>query len=286
MAALKEDLREIQLGGRLAHRWMVEARTCPLLQIHGIGMVGISEALPGLRFTSSRPDWYGLMAARKGQGQAFIDGEYMPFTADMAYIMPPRELHAYAATGRGVWRVCWVCYDVAAVQMPISQGNKPKLVRAHAEPLEEAIRGLYREVNGNGEPPVQRLYVELIHEHAMRIAADLRSDERLLRLWAVVEGDLAHPWTLSELARKAGMSIELLRIHNNNSTGRSPMKQVAYLRMQRAALELASTPTKINVIAEDVGYRDPFAFSVAFKRNIGLTPKAFRTRKKSASIHH
>ena len=285
MAVLKVEPREIQSIGKHTREWIIDAATCPLLRIHGLGMVGISDALPGFRFVRSSPVMCVLMAATKGRGSAFIEGEYMPFKAEMAYLMPPRVLHAYGATGRGVWRVCWVCYDEAAVQMPISQGNKPKLVRAHAEPLEEAIRGLYREVNGNGEPPVQKLYVELIHEHAMRIAADLRSDERLLRLWAAVEGDLAHHWTLSELAHRAGMSIELLRIHNENSTGRSPMKEVAFLRMQQAAIDLASTSTKINVIAEEVGYSDPFAFSVAFKRNIGLTPKAYRSRKKSASIH-
>ena len=285
MTAITTVPRDIQSVGKHTRQWMVDARMCPLLQTHGITLVGISDALPGFRFVRTRPDMCVLMAARRGRGHAFIDGQYLPFLTEMAYLMPPRVLHAYAATGRNVWRVCWVCYDEAAIQMPINLGDKPKLVRTHAEPLEEAIRGLYREMMGDGEPPVQRLYVELIHEHSMRIAADLRSDERLIKLWATVEGNLAHHWTLSELARRAGMSVELLRLHNKNSSGRSPMKQVAFMRMQRAAVELASTPTKINVIAEEVGYSDPFAFSVAFKRTIGLTPKAYRTRKKSVSIH-
>jgi AraC-like DNA-binding protein len=277
--------RDIHSIGKRTREWIVDVQTCPLLGTHRISMVGISEALPGFNFVRTSPEMSVLMASTKGGGSAYLDGEYTDFAAGMAYLMPARVLHAYAATGRDVWRVCWVCYIDPAAQLSIISGDRPALVRAHGEPLDEAICGLYRETLHDAQPSVQRLYVELIHEYSLRVARDLRADSRLIELWRMVEGDLARHWTLDELACRAGMSDELLRVLCEKSTGRSPMKQVTYLRMQRAAIALASTQDKIAAIADEVGYSDPYAFSVAFKRNMGMSPKSFRVRKREASIH-
>jgi AraC-like DNA-binding protein len=46
--------------------------------------------------------------------------------------------------------------------------------------------------------------------------------------------------------------------------------------MGRASLLLARSPRTIESIAADVGYGDPFAFSVAFKRQFGVPPSAYR----------
>ncbi len=63
------------------------------------------------------------------------------------------------------------------------------------------------------------------------------------------------------------------------------MRQVAFLRLQRAAGALATTRDKMATIAEAVGYQDAFAFSVAFKRHFGVAPSVYRQREGSASIH-
>ena len=271
--------------GKHTREWIVDVQTCPLLEVHHINMVGISEALPGFNFVRTSPGMSVLMASTKGRGCAYLDGKYTDFTSGMAYLMPAHVLHAYAATGRGRWRVCWVCYIDPAAQLSIISGDLPALVRAHGEPLDEAINGLYRETINDAQPSVQRLYIELIHEYSLRIAKDLQEDSRLIELWRMIEGDLARHWTLDELAHRAGMSVELLRVLCEKSTGRSPMKEVTYLRMQRAAIALSSTQDKIATIADEVGYSDPFAFSVAFKRSMGMTPRSFRLRKRKASIH-
>jgi AraC-like DNA-binding protein len=278
-------LREIESIGKRTREWIVDEDTCPLLRAYRLKMVGISEALPGFRFVRARPQMSVLMVATKGRGAAYIAGEYRDFKNGMAYLMPNKVLHAYAATGRSVWRVCWVCYVDPTTELSIISGDRPKLVYAHGEPLDEAIYGLYRESTQDAKPSIQKLYVDLIHEFSCRIAQDLRSDERLIKLWKTVEENIKDSWTLDWLARTAGMSIELLRILCERSTGRSPMKQLTFLRMQRAAVSLSSTQDKVASIAEEVGFSDPFAFSVAFKRNLGLSPRDYRTMKRARSIH-
>lgn len=276
---------EIQVIGRQTREWIIDSRACPLLQIHGIITVGISEASKGFRFVRTKPKMSVLMASIQGHGKAYVDGKYKTFSPGVAYLMPPKVLHAYETSGLGTWRICWVCYDQPEGQTPLISSDKPRLVRANAKPLEEAIRGLYHETINHAAAAIQKLYVELIHAHCQRITRSRRIDDRISKLWSIAESNPAHNWTLDELAREGGMSIELLRLLSKQSTGRSPMKQLTFLRMQQAASMLASTKAKISVIAQEAGYNDAFAFSVAFKRHIGLSPRDYRSRKKSVSIH-
>jgi AraC-like DNA-binding protein len=58
------------------------------------------------------------------------------------------------------------------------------------------------------------------------------------------------------------------------------MQHLTFLRMQRAAELLFSTDEKVARIAEQVGYSDPFAFSVAFKKWTGCPPSEFRELRR------
>jgi len=58
------------------------------------------------------------------------------------------------------------------------------------------------------------------------------------------------------------------------------MHQVTYLRMERAAKLLITTPDKIESIASTVGYANPFVFSRTFKKWIGWPPSEYRTRQR------
>ena len=52
---------------------------------------------------------------------------------------------------------------------------------------------------------------------------------------------------------------------------------MARLRMARARALLISTNLPVYQTAALVGYENPFAFSTAFKRHTGQTPREFRT---------
>ena len=60
------------------------------------------------------------------------------------------------------------------------------------------------------------------------------------------------------------------------------MQHVTYLRMQRASELLEETTHKIETIAAQVGYENPFVFSTTFKRWIGWRPSEYRKRKMKA----
>ena len=52
---------------------------------------------------------------------------------------------------------------------------------------------------------------------------------------------------------------------------------------QGRAAELLQTEAKIDLIARDVGYQNPFVFSTTFKRVMGWPPSTFPGRAKLSS---
>jgi transcriptional regulator GlxA family with amidase domain len=125
-------------------------------------------------------------------------------------------------------------------------------------------------------------WADLIHAYVLRFAQPTDQPDALRALWERVVGHLGEAWTLGRLAREAGYSNEHLRRMCRRQLGRSPMHQVTYLRMRRAAELLATTELTIESIAYEIGYHNPFVFSNAFTKWIGWRPSEYRRKKLAA----
>ena len=91
-------------------------------------------------------------------------------------------------------------------------------------------------------------------------------------------------WTLEELARSAGMSRTAFAKTFKRTVGQSPMDYLTRWRMTIAATRLSSSKETISSIAPAVGYKSESAFSAAFKRHWGSSPrKHMRTRSADQS---
>ena len=98
----------------------------------------------------------------------------------------------------------------------------------------------------------------------------------LEEVWNRVNDSLAHDWCTSELAALAHMSTAHLHRQVQELYRQAPMEIVTSLRMQRAKEYLVNTNYPLKVISELVGYANPYSFSNAFLRIMGIRPRAFR----------
>lgn len=90
--------------------------------------------------------------------------------------------------------------------------------------------------------------------------------------------DPAHRWTVAELATRVGMSRAAFAARFTALVGEPPLTYLTGWRMTVAADLLRDTETSVASVAREVGYEDPFAFSVAFKRTRGVSPSTWRRR--------
>lgn len=101
------------------------------------------------------------------------------------------------------------------------------------------------------------------------------ADPRLARALKKMHGNIAHAWTVSNLADAAGLSRSAFFQRFMHTLGQAPMEYLIAWRMTRAKELLRGGETEIIEVAERVGYGSASAFSTAFRRSVGLPPGRF-----------
>ena len=89
----------------------------------------------------------------------------------------------------------------------------------------------------------------------------------------------AHPWTVSELARRVGLSRTRFAERFRHFLGEPPMSYLARWRVKLAAEILQATEASVAEVADRVGYGSEAAFSRAFKRELHCPPAQFRKNR-------
>ncbi len=101
-------------------------------------------------------------------------------------------------------------------------------------------------------------------------------DPQLGRALAALHQSPARPWTLSALAKTAGMSRSAFSARFCAHVGESPMRYLSGWRMLVARHALRHTRDGLTEVAKQVGYATEAAFCKAFKREFGVTPGSVR----------
>jgi AraC-like DNA-binding protein len=92
-----------------------------------------------------------------------------------------------------------------------------------------------------------------------------------------------HPdraWTVEALAARAHVSRAHFAKRFTEVMAQPPLRYLTERRMELAADLLADPEVPVAAAAAAVGYRDPFAFSTAFKRHQGMSPRAYRSQRR------
>ena len=68
------------------------------------------------------------------------------------------------------------------------------------------------------------------------------------------------------------------------ATGDSIVKYRNKQRIEAAKFLLTTTEKEIEIISEELGFKDPYYFTRYFKRNVGCAPTQFREKGKLDDI--
>jgi transcriptional regulator GlxA family with amidase domain len=101
-------------------------------------------------------------------------------------------------------------------------------------------------------------------------------DESIVEIQDWMHNQFHTPLTLETIAARHGMSVRSLNRRFRQATGRSPMQCLQQIRMDNAKELLRSTNLTVAEVAFACGYSDQSYFSAQFRRNITLSPRAYR----------
>lgn len=102
-----------------------------------------------------------------------------------------------------------------------------------------------------------------------------RAQTTFLAAREIMDREFATGITVADVAVKVGVSYEHLSRVFRKHQGSSPAGYVQRLRMNKATELLCDSGFSVSAAALEVGYRDLYTFSKAFKRFHGLSPSAY-----------
>ncbi len=209
----------------------------------------------------------GSVHSFNGGGDCFIAGGHFAFTGDHASIL-------------------------LGVLPPIVHIRKESDRAAMRWSLDRMMQEL-REPQPGGFLVAQQLaYMMLVQALRLHLAEGLRggvgwlfalADKQMSAAINSMHGDPAHRWTLQELAEGVGMSRSTFALKFKETVGTSPMEYLTRWRMLLAGDKLENSSDPISVIAGALGYESESAFSTAFKRVMGCSPRRYGRGRSSAS---
>jgi AraC-like DNA-binding protein len=110
------------------------------------------------------------------------------------------------------------------------------------------------------------------------------ADQQMSTAITCMHDNPAHRWTLQKLAERAGMSRSTFALKFKQTVGESPIEYLTRWRMLLAGDKLVNSTDPISIISVSLGYESESAFSTAFKRVMGSSPRQYRRGRNPAFL--
>jgi len=181
-------------------------------------------------------------------------------------------------------------------QAPALLGLLPSIVHIREEAAKaelrwcvERMRQELREPQPGGFLVAQQLATLMLIQALRLHLAEMRGrqtgwlfalgDRQMAAAIGAMHAEPARRWTLQALAALVGMSRTSFAVKFRETVGVSPIAYLTEWRMLSAADRMADSSAPISAIALDLGYESESAFSTAFKRTMGCSPRRYIRRR-------
>ncbi|WP_353948986.1 AraC family transcriptional regulator [Sporolactobacillus sp. Y61] len=251
---------------------------------------GYEECTKTQSFGPLSRNYYMLHFVLNGSGYYWIDGKSYMLQKNWCFFTPHELTTFYRANSQTPWTYVWICFD----------GNSVSSILKHCHLSAEHAICCVPHIE-----EVKHLIFEMMNDSLLTPANELYIQGNLYHIFALLEKDTGASFSDMEIADNVYISQALNYIisSSRHSYERLTVKHVAnhlhvsrsylyslfkrYLNMSpqqfikqskitRAGELLAKTDAPITEIAGESGYKNPFAFSRAFKSEHFLTPQEYR----------
>jgi AraC-like DNA-binding protein len=252
-------------------------------------------------------------AVRLNAGDCFVLPSGRPFrlASDMALtpvdantVFPPaQEGGVVTFNGGGAFVLVGSRFAVSGDRAGMLLGLLPPIVHIRKESDQAALRWSVermrqelRERQPGGALIAQHLaHMMLVQALRLHLAEEAAAgvgwffalaDKQLSAAINAIHADPAQRWTLQALAERAGMSRSSFAQRFKEKVGESPMEYLTRWRMLLAGDRLSNSGDPISTIALSLGYESDSAFSTAFKRVMGCSPRQYSRGHLGSTSDH
>ncbi len=286
----------VEAGLRAAGPWAVRFDPFPHVKLGGVVRGECWLALDGHEPVLLR------------EGDFYLLGNPPPYVLASALTVTPREarsLWAGAATGAvrigpGTEEDAYLCgghFSFDDTNAALLLDVLPPLVHVRAaDPRGRLLAHLGEllvseiETTAVGSSLVKDHLAQILFVHMLRAHADqpgrptgwlgALGDDGIGAALRAMHADMAHRWTVRELAGISHMSRSAFAASFKSKVGTAPLEYLIEWRMSLARDALRRGTRSISELAVATGYESESAFSTAFRRRVGSSPTRFRDESR------
>ncbi|MFA9464496.1 MAG: helix-turn-helix domain-containing protein [Velocimicrobium sp.] len=221
-----------------------------------------------------------------GRGILNIKGQKYVIAAHHGFIISPNTLAYYEADKEDPWNYIWVHLDgpktTEYFQKAGLNAENPKFTPlCYPNSIGSIMHSLL--VNYSNElfciGKIYELFDCIIKFSITRSPSTVNPQLAYMKtIINFIHFKYNEPIHMDDIAHVCSLERSYMTRLFKNTTGHTPQEYLTSYRMKTACHMLEEEYISIQNIAYSVGYRDPFTFSKAFKRYIGLSPSEYRIK--------
>lgn len=246
-------------------------------------------------------DLYELTVVTGGEGVVYANGVGTPVSRGDIYLSLPGDVHRICVSREDPLKYDYIAFYTrqeaysAALEAVAEacHGGAPRVFRE--ERIPPLLAAAIGEMNGR-EPYAEELLAAVFRQILIYLLRGFRdkkpahreenaSGAEILcyRLMSYMDAHLYSMKRLEELSEATGYSYGYLSDLFRKTTGRTVSSYYQAKKLEAAALLLQENKLQITRIAEMLNYASVYAFSKAFRREYGLSPRQYRQEKQGVT---
>lgn len=251
------------------------------------------------RYQPHRHVEYEINYVSSGNCVMHFGEEYVPLRQGACIIIPPYYEHGFIVDLKGGCKITQVEMQIDMPKDSVEpftycNGEQPYYVIHNCEDVVtfiEQIAKLYRHEWKNSYTELQlrlamlQLLIALGH-HTDKLDQQLNSIQNEKILWVLnfIHAHYDENIQIEAIAKQAGMSSRYLRKYFAEVVGMSCIEYITILRINKAKELFWETNKNVTEVAMAVGYGSSQYFCRVFRKQVGLTPKEYKTSWKEEQV--
>jgi len=238
-----------------------------------------------------------ILLIERGGGEVLYETAMTAFDAPAIIVVPPTMAHGFRFQSSTDGWVVSFTEDVARTFGDAAGDTIARLKRLTMDPVVAVAENDMTRLSGlcarlseehmfsrEGYRIAVNCYLALIAVEVKRLTMDrgtatpLFKDAVIERLLDLIEGNFRSRRLLNFYAAKLAMTSDGLNKHVKRITGVTAGQLIRRRVVTEAKRQLAFSDQPINEIAYDLAYADPSHFVRSFRKETGVTPRAFRAK--------
>lgn len=258
-------------------------------------LCGIEHCLPDYSFHAGNRTGYHLHVVLEGRGVLSVNGNERELHFGQIFVTKPGEDTWYKADSNDPWVYCWMAFDGNIAKKCIEDAGFTEGVNVldcHVD--QQQFFSIVSKVLDQTELKTANVYSRtgLLLEY-ISVAVDSYYQQEKTRRKREVTASVDYVQfaadfirtnyataRIADVARYVGLHRSYLTNLFTTKMGISPQEYLMQCKIHQARKLLRETDNPIQEISRQVGYDNPLTFSKTFKKYYGLSPRAYREKKR------